>query len=200
MNVELTSASWLIGIGFLMMITGFLHLNLAFASWDARTFQYIHIRLQPYSDFFRYIRPLGTVPVGILLILIIYISSWQAGLVATLTFILSAILERAIKMTLLRPRPFATLSDVKMGQPLKPQDPSHPSGDTLRVWLLALIFPLAFALPWPVFVLSILMAITLSLGRITLGVHYPLDVIGGIGLGFLSTGIAVISYQIIAIN
>ena len=80
------------------------------------------------------------------------------------------------------------------------QDPSHPSGDTLRVWLLALIFPLAFALPWPVFVLSILMAITLSLGRITLGVHYPLDVIGGIGLGFLSTGIAVISYQIIAIN
>ena len=36
----------------------------------------------------------------------------------------------------------------------------------MRVWLLALVFPLAFELPWPVCALTITLAIALSLGRI----------------------------------
>ena len=200
MYAGITHASWIIVIGLTMVITGLLHLNSVFDGWDARNFQYIHIRLRRFSRFFRYIRPLGTVPVGILLIMIIYIASWQAGIIATLTYILSAIIERTIKMTIQRPRPFVTLSNVKIGQLSEPLDPSHPSGDTLRVWLLALIFPLAFTLSWPAFAISILIAITLSLGRIVLGVHYPLDVIGGAGLGIFSAGIAMISYQLIVIN
>lgn len=183
-----------------MVFSGLMHINPAVNRWDTRTFQYLHSHLKPYSSFFRFIWPLGTTPVCILLILIIFISSWQTGVVAMLTYILSAFLERAIKLTVRRSRPFVTLSNVKMGQLPEPLDPSHPSGDTLRVWLLALIFPLAFALPWPAFAISFFLAITLSLGRIALGVHYPLDIIGGAGLGIFSSGIAVISYQLIIIN
>jgi undecaprenyl-diphosphatase len=195
-----TYATWMIVIGLVMVITGFLHLNSVIVDWDAHTFQWIHIRLRRFSNFFQYIRPLGTVPVGILLTLIIFISSWQAGIVATLTYLFSSIIERTIKMFVRRPRPFAIISMVKIGQLPIPDDPSHPSGDSLRVWLFALLFPLAFALPYPVYAISILFALVLSVGRIALGVHYPLDVIGGAGLGILSAGFAVISYQFVLVN
>ncbi len=198
-NAEFTNAIALTGIGFLLVIAGLLHRTRTFSQWDAQTFLFLHTRLRRYSGFFRYIWPLGTTPVGIMLILIIFITSWQAGLIVALLYLITAIFERAIKLKVSRPRPFETLPGVVMSQPKNPRDPSHPSGDTLRVWFLALIFPLAFGLPWPVLALTITVALTLSLGRIALGVHYPLDVVGGAGLGSLAAGIAVISYQLAVI-
>jgi len=196
----LQSAVWMIGIGLLLFITGLLHLNPTFNRWDVRSFRCLHKRLRRYSGFFRYIWPLGTTPVAIMLILIIYTASWQAGLAASLTYFLAAFLERVIKLKIRRPRPFETFTDVQMHQPHQPRDPSHPSGDSLRVWFLALIFPLSFALPWSALALTILVAATLSLGRIALGVHYPFDVISGAGLGILSAGIAVTGHQLAVIS
>jgi undecaprenyl-diphosphatase len=202
MNVEFLSALRtpdialiFIGFGLLLVIIGFLHQTSAFSQRDAKAFLFLHTRLQCYAGFFRYIWPLGTVPVGIILILIMFIASWQAGLSATLMYLLAAIIEWAIKRQVKRPRPFETLSGVVMNQPKNPRDASHPSGDTMRVWFLALVFPLAFGLSWLVFALTCTTALTLSLGRIVLGVHYPLDVISGAGLGILFTGLAIISYH-----
>jgi membrane-associated phospholipid phosphatase len=84
-----------------------------------------------------------------------------------------------------------------MGQLPEPYDPSHPSGDSFRVWFLAILFPIAFLLPVSTFIFSFLVAIILSLGRIALGVHYPLDVISGAGLGILTSSIVIVSFQII---
>jgi undecaprenyl-diphosphatase len=134
--------------------------------------------------------------VGITLILIMFIASWQAGLSAALMYGLAAIVEWAVKRKVNRPRPYKTLPGVALTQPKHPRDASHPSGDTMRVWLLALVFPLAFGLHWTVFALTCTMALTLSLGRIALGVHYPLDVVGGAGLGILFTGLTIISYHL----
>ncbi len=67
----------------------------------------------------------------------------------------------------------------------------------MRIWFLALVFPLAFGLPWPVFALTCTVALTLSLGRFALGVHYPLDVIGGAGLGIFFTGLSIIGYYLV---
>jgi undecaprenyl-diphosphatase len=185
-----------VGIGLLLSIVGFLHFVPVLAHWDVRSFHIIHTRLRGYSGLFRHIWPLGTTPVSILLILIIYISSWQAGFSATLIYIFAAFLEGVIKLKVQRPRPFEALTNVQMRQPRQPHDPSHPSGDAMRVWFLALIFPLSFALPWPALAVSTLSAVTLSLGRIALGVHYPLDVVGGAGLGFMAAGSAVIIYRL----
>lgn len=69
----------------------------------------------------------------------------------------------------------------------------------MRVWFLALIFPLAFGLAWPVYGLTITTATALSIGRIVLGVHYPFDVISGKGLGLLATALVVIFYQLTVI-
>ena len=92
MNAEITLVILLIGIGLLMIITGLLHILPAFNRWDARTFQFLYTRLQPYAGFFRFIWPLGTTPVGITLILIIFIASWQAGLIAALVYLMAAII------------------------------------------------------------------------------------------------------------
>jgi undecaprenyl-diphosphatase len=198
MNAESDLAGWMIGIGLLLILTGLLHLVPIINRWDIRTFLFLHTRLRGHSPFFRFIWPLGTTPVGITLILIIFIVSWQAGLIVSLIYLFAALLEAVIKLKVGRKRPFESLPDVKMTQPKRPQDPSHPSGDTMRVWFIALIFPLSFALPWPIFVATITVAIILGLGRIVLGVHYPLDVIGGTGLGLLATGITLASYQLFA--
>jgi undecaprenyl-diphosphatase len=184
-------------IGFLMIISGLLHINSSVARWDTQFFNVIHIRLSRFADFFQYLRPLGTTPVSILLILITYAASWEFGVIATISFIISSIIERMIKLSIQRPRPYQTLPYVKMGQIPEPHDPSHPSGDSFRVWFLAFLFPFAFSLPGPIFAFSFLAAIILSVGRIALGVHYPLDVISGTGLGILTSSIALISFQMI---
>ena len=114
-----------------------------------------------------------------------------------LLYTVMAVLERTVKLKVARPRPFETLPNVEMNQPKEPHDPSHPSGDTMRVFFLVLVFPWIFDLSWPVYLLTIIVATTLSLGRIVLGVHYPLDVIGGAGLGILAASITVICYQVV---
>jgi undecaprenyl-diphosphatase len=196
-EAELPLAFLFCGSGLLLVIIGFLHQTSALSRWDAETFLFLHIRLRRYTSFFRYVWPLGTVPVGITLILIMFMASWQAGFSAALMYGLAAIIEWAIKRKIGRPRPFKTLPGVVMSQPKNPGDASHPSGDAMRVWFLALVFPLAFGLPWPVTALTCTVALTLSLGRIAMGVHYPLDVIDGAGLGILFTGLAIICYHVI---
>jgi undecaprenyl-diphosphatase len=196
-KIELTIAFWFVGIGLILVIIGLLHQTASFSKWDAQTFLFLHTRVRAYASFFRYIWPLGTVPVGIMLILIMFMASWQTGLSIALMYLLAAIVEWAIKHKVSRPRPFITIPGVVMNQPKNPSDASHPSGDTMRVWFLALTFPLVFGLPWPVIVITLSLALTLSLGRIILGVHYPLDVIGGAGLGILFTGSSIISYHLV---
>ena len=197
---DFTPALFLIIIGFILVIFGLLHTTTSINHLDIRSFRLLHNRLRHYSGFYSYIWPLGTVPVTITLILVIFIASWQTGIIVSLVYLLAAILEHVVKRKVDRRRPFELIPDVIMCQPKKPSDPSHPSGDAMRAWFLALIFPFSFALSWPVYALSITIAITLSLGRICMGVHFPLDVIGGAGLGLISSGVALISYQLVIMS
>jgi undecaprenyl-diphosphatase len=184
----------LIGIGVILITTGLLYLRPA-AQWDARSFQTLYQHFRRFRRFFRFIWPLGTTPVAIAFIAMTFIVSTNFGLLTTSFFILTGVFERMIKIKLQRPRPYEALPNVTMYQPQEPHDPSHPSGDAMRGWFLAWIIPTAFGLSWPVYLLCGGTAAILSLGRVVLGVHFPLDVLGGTGLGFLAAGVLVIVYQ-----
>ena len=193
------SVLWLIGFGSILLIVGLFHRRSLLAKWDTGTFQILHNRLQPSAHFFRFVWPLGTTPVAVLLILILYIPGWKIGTIITLAYGVAALIERGLKLKMKRERPFQGLPDVRMQQPTQPRDPSHPSGDALRVWFLALVFPAAFGLLFPAYIFSLTVAFTLSLGRIALGVHFPLDIIGGAGLGILAAGISILVFQLSSI-
>jgi len=185
-------AIWLSLSGLLSILIGLTHINPFCAKWDLRTFELIHTRLRPYTSTFRYIWPLGTTPVALVFLVMTFIPGFQTGFLATLVYLCVTATERILKMKIRRSRPFEKHSATVMSQPSQPHDPSHPSGDAMRVWFFALVLPAVFGLSWQVTLVAGCLAVLLCIGRLGLGVHYPLDVIGGTGLGLLGAGITLL--------
>jgi len=159
--------------------------------YDIETSIRIHtfFKNKPYLHLFRFLWPLGTTPIILILLIVITLFDLRTGLI-TLTILLGSIIfETRMKRFLARGRPFNSIKKIKMTQPKRPNDPSFPSGDALRIWFIALVIPIVFNLGVLLSILLILVATVVSLGRIVLGVHYTLDVISGTGLGVLSSGI-----------
>jgi len=150
---------------------------------DKKLFEFLHLKLSSLVPFFRVCWILGKTWFAIIILCVLYFSGWSSGLPATVLFAVIACVERSIKLLLKRPRPFSVLEKTRMSQPKRPKDPSHPSGDSMRIWYLAFVVPTAFSLPWPIIIVFSCIAALVSIGRIALGVHFPLDVLGGIGLG-----------------
>lgn len=96
---------------------------------------------------------------------------------------ISTITSFIFKYTIDRPRPFVTYSFIEkmsIGG-----SPSFPSGHTTEAFAFALA--LCFACPkWYVIVPSLLWASIVGYTRMSLGVHYPSDVLAGVVLGILS--------------
>jgi len=168
---------------------GLFYCILAIQRLDFRLFNYLYTRLAWLEPFFRFIWPLGKTPFLIVVLIVSLLSGWPRGILAAVIYVVIACIERLFKLTLRRERPFSVLPDVKVLQPGKPLDPSHPSGDAMRIWYLSFVVPVTLTLPVLFLVLFCGLASLVSLGRIALGVHFPLDVIGGMGIGLSGAGI-----------
>jgi len=185
-----------IGAGVLLTLIGSGYRHPALAQWDLGLFRFLHNRLHPYAAFFRLIWRLGRTPLALLALATVFLRGWKIGLLTAAVYFMAVGAERVIKLHFKRPRPFDELPEARMLQPNRPHDPSHPSGDALRVWYLALVIPLTYGLSWQAYLLMSILAATLSLGRVVLGVHYPLDVLGGAGLGLSAAGVLAASLQL----
>lgn len=67
---------------------------------------------------------------------------------------------------------------------------SFPSDHTISATLLAMVH--YFISPYPVFLLSLFVALCIMAGRVYCGVHYPRDIIGGILVALIAT-LAIVS-------
>lgn len=121
--------------------------------------------------------------IALLLTPLIY--RWR-GLIAAAVFFLIPLLASAysllFKMTFDRPRPdlITHLDSVSSA--------SYPSGHATGAVVLYLIFAMAVPLAWrwPAALLAAIMIILTAISRLSLGVHWTTDIIGGtcVGLGF----------------
>lgn len=105
---------------------------------------------------------------------------WTAALSAILS---RGILTEAIRYLYHRPRPFMALENVKLLIEMKNNEASFPSGHTAYMFAIALA---VYLFNKKIGGILILVALLLSVTRIYLGVHYPLDIIGGIIIAAIS--------------
>jgi len=188
-EIQPQSFGILLAAGMIFIGCGLLYGISSIQDKDRRVFYFLHLKLVGQVPFFRVFWRMGKTSFAIVILGLLYFSTWASGLWATVIYAVIAGAERALKLAVKRPRPFAVLPDVNMSQPEKPQDPSHPSGDAMRIWYLAFVVPMAFGLPGSFLFVFCCMAFLVSLGRIALGVHFPLDVLGGTGLGLLGAAL-----------
>ncbi len=192
-SIEMTSfpdlSRVLIVLGCALTVIGLLHNVPPVSRWDSRTSRFLHLELHRFLPLFRTLWLFGKSPLLMVVLLLILCCARQSAGWAALFYLLIAAGERAMKLRIKRPRPFAQVPEVEMRQPRQPYDPSFPSGDAMRLWYLAFILPAAFPLPGLFFFLFAAIAFLASLGRIAFGVHFFLDVVGGSGLGLLGAGL-----------
>ena len=97
----------------------------------------------------------------------------------------TAIADYVLKPAVHRTRPFDALPGTVIGG--RPNDASFPSGHSANAFAGALALsveaPSGAAIWWP-------LAAAIAFSRVYLGVHYPLDVVGGAAVGLVSAWLA----------
>lgn len=102
-----------------------------------------------------------------------------------LLVVVSDILSETLKLVFERPRPEATLDNVKMldwGAIASASGYSFPSGHALRAFAVGTYLALALKPPWTR-MSAIGVAIMVGVSRLYLGLHWPSDVAAGAAIG-----------------
>jgi len=103
-----------------------------------------------------------------------------------LSWAVSVIILNILKYTIDRPRPFRVLEGIEKLS--AGGSPSFPSGHTIEAFTVVSAVLLLFAIPRWLKPLLLLWALMVAYTRVCLGVHYPSDIMAGIGLGiFISS-------------
>ncbi len=183
------SRAVLAALGFVLFLAGGLYRLPHCERVDQQMFRAWHRALRGGQGLFRALWPLGTLVGGLVFVALFWLAGYRrAAAAVVLAYLLTVTVERGIKNYAQRPRPFRVWPEVQMGQPKEPQDASFPSGDALRIWLVAWVSVAVLPLGWAW--LPLTLAVLVSLGRIALGVHYPCDVLAGSGLGWMAAALA----------
>ena len=131
---------------------------------------------------------LGNIVVAALVVLLVaaLLRSRRLALAAVVGIVAKLALERAVKAVVERRRPGTSLGDIIARGDVALDGLSFPSGHAVITTAFAVALTAALpgrwrAVPWVVVALN-------ALGRIYVGAHNPLDIVGGCGLGLVIGG------------
>jgi membrane-associated phospholipid phosphatase len=184
-------------IGLVVFATAWLVCSRGTAIWDTRLFQVINdpshsvaALLTPVSKLFL---PAGIVVVVLLTAAYVWLRNRSPIplLAAAMSAGLAWILAHAAKAAVSRPRPYEVVPHAVLRQ-----DPAHgtsfPSAHTcVTVAVVVVLMPF---LSRPARVAAVGYAVLVGWSRIYLGVHYPLDVVAGAGLGLVAGGLVIAAF------
>jgi len=160
-------------------------------SWDASLFRRLNevpaaaaSVLTPLSHLFL---PAGIIVVVVLAV--VYVVARNRSVLPVVTGAVAAglawALTHAAKAIAVRPRPYQVMADAVLRQP-SAHGTSFPSSHTAVT--LAIAIALVPFLARPLAAAGIAYAALLGWSRVYLGVHYPLDILGGAGIGMAAGG------------
>ena len=194
--VRARTAGLLTGLGAVLFGVSALLLNAGAVSWDISLFRTLNevpaavaSVLTPWSHLFL---PLGILVVAVLAIVYVVVRNRSVlpvvtGAVAAGAALLLAHVAKAIAD---RPRPYQVMADTVLRQ-----SPAHgtsfPSSHTAVT--LAIAIALVPFLARPLAAVGIGYAVLVGWSRVYLGVHYPLDILGGAGIGMAVAGVTLLA-------
>jgi membrane-associated phospholipid phosphatase len=189
--VRTRTAGLLAGLGAVLFGVSALLLKAGAVSWDVSLFRTLNevpaavaSVLTPWSHLF--------LPLGIIIfaaLAIVYVVVRNRSVLPVVTGAVAAgaawLLAHVAKAIADRPRPYQVMADAVLRQP-PAHGTSFPSSHTAVT--LAVAIALVPFLARPLAAVGIGYAILVGWSRVYLGVHYPLDIWGGAGIGMAAAG------------
>jgi membrane-associated phospholipid phosphatase len=190
------TAALLTGLGAALFGVAALLLKAGAVSWDVSLFRTLNqvpaaaaSVLTPLSHLFL---PAGIIAVVVLLA--VYVVARNRSVLPVATGAAAAgtawALAHAAKAIADRPRPYEVMADAVLRQ-----QPAHgtsfPSSHTAVT--LAVVIALVPFLARPLAAAGIAYAVLVGWSRVYLGVHYPLDILGGAGIGMTAGGVILLA-------
>jgi len=154
------------------------------APWEAFVFYLIHDLPKVFFPFFIAVTQLGSIyTLGVLVLLFVLKSKYHIVLRLLLSGTLAYMLSGVAKDLWGRGRPFELLADATNLEFIV-RGPGFPSGHMALAVALAMV--IGHYLPRKFLWVPIVWIISVALSRIYLGVHAPLDMVGGFAIGWFS--------------
>jgi undecaprenyl-diphosphatase len=162
--------------------------------YDAQALLWLNSHPIPYSvPFFQFVSATTTyASIGMAAVLLILALvkrkkiAWKRFLSVVMVLVSVGLVSQGMKSLINRERPYIDYPVI-----VKLSDgggSSFPSGHTMEAFAMAMALSLAFRRRWVVVVLFVWAALV-AYSRMLLGVHYPLDVAGGMIIGLMIGGL-----------
>ncbi len=164
--------------------------------WDQNLEQYIYLHRYKGADSFLTCATVNATYISFgllfLLVLIYFYNKKQIYLYAALNAIIvngiTFLITSTLKILIQRPRPYEVNKLIDISPHINGGGFSFPSGHTTEVF--AIFFSIAFLLKNKFFTgLFLLWALLIAYSRMAFGVHYPIDILGGIAVSGLTTAV-----------